>query len=261
MAEWLSGKVFWLLHHSATLPLSHLTTDMLETRNLSKEYRMGTESVQALRGITFRVDPGTFVAVMGPSGAGKSTLLNLLCGLDTPTQGEILWDGQAITSLTDARRTTLRNRLLGIVFQSYHLLPELSAFENVCLPGFLSGAFDQSFKNRALSYLEQVGLSHRIKHRPRELSGGEQQRVAIARALVNQPRVLLCDEPTGNLDSDTGESIMNLLIGLSRRERLSLVLVTHEASFAARADRTIVLRDGCIVSENRMERQTMEEVK
>ena len=209
---------------------------------------MGKVVLQVLKGVSLQIDSHAFVAIVGQSGAGKSTLLHLLAGLDTPTQGDVLWDGQPVSSLSDAKRAAFRNRRIGIVFQFYHLLPELSALENAMLPGLVSGRTDaKALRARAQARLEQVGLSGRLRHRPRELSGGEQQRVAIARALVNEPKVLLCDEPTGNLDSKTGAEVVELLVSLRRQRGTGLVLVTHQANLAERADRTIVLEDGRIV--------------
>jgi ABC-type lipoprotein export system ATPase subunit len=190
-----------------------------------------------LKGVSLQIDTGSFVAIMGPSGAGKSTLLHLLAGLDTPTSGEVLWNGKAVSRLSDAERSAFRNRMLGIVFQFYHLLPELSALENVTLPGLVNAhKTDGTLRARARACLEHVGLGARLRHRPRELSGGEQQRVAIARALVNEPSVLFCDEPTGNLDSKTGAEVIDLLVGLHRQHRVGLVLVTHQAKLAEMAE-------------------------
>jgi lipoprotein-releasing system ATP-binding protein len=221
---------------------------MIEAREVRKTYAMGRVRLEVLRGVSLRIEAGEFVAVMGPSGAGKSTLLHLLAGLDTPTSGTVLWEGRSVSSLSDAKRSAFRNRTLGIVFQFYHLLPELSALENVMLPGLVNGhRTDKALKTRAASCLEEVGLSARLSHRPGELSGGEQQRVAIARALVNKPKWFLCDEPTGNLDSKTGEGIIELLTSLRKRDKISLVLVTHQASLAKLADRTVHLEDGRVV--------------
>ena len=223
---------------------------MIEARRVSKEYVMGKVTLQVLKSVSLRIETGSFTAITGPSGAGKSTLLHLLAGLDTPTKGEIAWDGRVVSSFSDAQRAAFRNRTIGIVFQFYHLLPELSALENVMLPGLLnSHRADRLLRARAQACLEQVGLGTRVRHRPRELSGGEQQRVAVARALINQPKVLLCDEPTGNLDSKTGAEIAELLLRFHKQEHVSLVLVTHEAELAARADATIALRDGRVVEE------------
>ena len=221
---------------------------MLEARNLEKEYRMGAVTLPVLRGVSLRVAPGAFMTIAGPSGAGKSTLLHLLAGLDTPTRGEVLWDGEVVSNMSDAKRASFRNRTIGIVFQFYHLLPGLSALENVMLPGLVSGrASGRALRARATTCLEQVELGRRLAHRPQELSGGEQQRVAIARAIANVPKILLCDEPTGNLDSVTGEAIAGLLVDIHRRMKMRIVLVTHEATLAKLADETLVLRDGRIV--------------
>ena len=217
---------------------------MLEARDVRKIYKMGRVSLEVLRGVSLRVLSGEFVAIMGPSGAGKSTLLHLLAGLDTPTGGEVLWEGRPVSGFSDAKRSGFRNRMIGIVFQFYHLLPELSALENVMLPGLVSRKRPSLLRTRALACLDQVGLSARVRHRPGELSGGEQQRVAIARALVNKPRWLLCDEPTGNLDTKTGEGIIGLLTAVRRRDRVGLILVTHQESLASTADRTVALEDG-----------------
>ena len=223
---------------------------MIEVRDLVKEYPMGAVTLQALKGVSFKVESGEVVAIMGPAGAGKSTLLHLMAGLDIPSRGQVLCDGQVISAMSDAKRTTLRNQRIGIVFQLYHLLPELSALENVMLPGLVNGSRRRkALRERAKACLGDVGLAGRLHHRPRQLSGGEQQRVAIARALVNEPKLLLCDEPTGNLDSATGEEIVQLLMELSREQQKSLVLVTHEANFAAKANRTWILRDGQLVTD------------
>jgi len=217
---------------------------MIEARDLWKEYVMGRVTLPVLKGVSLTIDTGGFVAITGPSGAGKSTLLHLLAGLDTPTRGEVLWEGRSVSGLSDAKRAAFRNKSLGVVFQFYHLLPELSALENVMLPGMVNGHRDQALKGRAIQCLERVGLQERVRHRPRELSGGEQQRVAIARALVNEPAVLFADEPTGNLDSKTGEGIIELLTALPRRRKTGLVLITHDERLAGKAERVIRLHDG-----------------
>ena len=223
---------------------------MLEARRVSKDYAMGRGILHVLRDVSVQITPGQFLAIMGPSGAGKSTLLHLLAGLDTPTSGEVLWGGRVVSSLSDAQRTEFRRQMIGIVFQFYHLLPELSALENVMLPSVVGGQRrGKDVTMRAVACLEQVGMNIRSRHRPRELSGGEQQRVAIARALMNQPKLLLCDEPTGNLDSKAGEDVMRLLTTLSRRRGVGVVLVTHQAKLAEHAERTVVLRDGQILEE------------
>ncbi len=223
---------------------------MLEAREVRKTYRSGSVTLPVLQGVTLRVEPGDFVAITGPSGAGKSTLLHLLAGLDTPTAGDVFWEGQPLSRMDDAKRAAFRNETIGIVFQFYHLLPELTALENVMLPGLVRRAQPTPvLRERALKCLGQVGLSRRVQHRPNALSGGELQRAAIARALVNEPQLMLCDEPTGNLDSKTGGEIAELLVGLQQEHKVGLVLVTHEQELAAMADRTVVLRDGRVVDE------------
>ena len=223
---------------------------MLEAKNLRKVYRTGDVNLPVLQGVNLSVEQGTFLAITGPSGAGKSTLLHLLAGLDTPTAGEVLWERQPLSRMSERQRAVFRNRTAGIVFQFYHLLPELTALENVMLPGLVGGTGSaRALRERATSRLEQVGLGQRLHHKPSALSGGEQQRAAIARALVNEPKIVFCDEPTGNLDSKTGTQITKLLVELQKRHRMSLVLVTHEAMLAGFADRTLVLRDGRIVDE------------
>lgn len=224
---------------------------MIEARQLHKIYRTGMVSLHVLKGIDFVIADGEFVAITGPSGAGKSTLLHLLAGLDVPTQGDVLWGGRSLLSMSDRARASLRNHALGFVFQFYHLLPELSALENVMLPGLVNGQWGRrNLKARALECLEQVGLSQRASHKPSQLSGGELQRVAIARALINGPKVIFCDEPTGNLDSQTGEQVAQLLANLHRQQGMSLVLVTHESGLAQLADRRLTLRDGRFVSQS-----------
>ena len=200
-----------------------------------------------LKGIDLKIPRGQFAAVMGPSGSGKSTLLGLLAGLDTPTSGRILLDGEDITFLNEDQMALLRGRKIGFVFQSYHLVPTLTAEENVLLPLELAGN-GHGGRARARQLLERVGLGARRDHYPVQLSGGEQQRVAVARAFALQPPILLADEPTGNLDSATGEVVLELLLALNREQGATMVLVTHEQSIARCADRSIVLRDGLIAS-------------
>ena len=200
-----------------------------------------------LKGIDLKIPRGQFAAVMGPSGSGKSTLLGLLAGLDTPTSGRILLDGEDITFLNEDQMALLRGRKIGFVFQSYHLVPTLTAEENVLLPLELAGN-GHGGRARARQLLERVGLGARRDHYPVQLSGGEQQRVALARAFALQPPILLADEPTGNLDSATGEVVLELLLALNREQGATMVLVTHEESIARCADRSIVLRDGLIAS-------------
>ena len=202
---------------------------------------------EVLRGISLAIAPAEFVAIMGPSGSGKTTLLYLLGALDTPSRGEIAIDGVAISRLKDNERSRLRQRSIGFVFQFHFLLPELTALENVAVPAMLAGVARPDAETRARELLDQVQMSHRLGHRPGELSGGEQQRVAIARSLINRPRLMLADEPTGNLDSENTERVFALLQELNRSQDLAVVLVTHNEELARRADREIHIRDGKVV--------------
>jgi putative ABC transport system ATP-binding protein len=217
---------------------------------LTKTYQRGREEVRALGGVTFKVSRGEFVAIVGPSGAGKSTLLNIIGCMDVPTSGTVELGGRPVHSLTEQARTRLRRDELGFVFQHFGLLPTLTVAENISLPvlfarrGFWGG---RRGEERVTALLEKIGLNHRRDHRPGELSGGEMQRVAVARALINQPRLLLADEPTGNLDSKTGESIITLFKQL-HREGLTIIVVTHNPALAAAAQRQIELRDGVIAT-------------
>ncbi len=201
-----------------------------------------------LKGIDLEIPRGQFAAIMGPSGSGKSTLLGLLAGLDSPTSGKILLEGEEITSLGEDQMALLRGRKIGFVFQSYHLIPTLTAEENVLLPMELAGS-NHGGRRRARELLERVGLADRREHYPVQLSGGEQQRVALARAFALHPPILLADEPTGNLDSATGRVVLDLLLALNREQGATMVLVTHEDAVAESADRRILLRDGLVVSQ------------
>ena len=221
---------------------------MIAVRNLVKTIRNGAHEVQIIRDISFDVPSKQFVAIMGPSGSGKSTLLGLLAGLDWPTSGSVLIDGQDITTLREDEMAQLRGRKLGFVFQSYHLIPTLTALENVILPMEFSGTVNGAVK-RAEHLLGSVGIIHRRDHYPAQLSGGEQQRVALARAFMMKPSVLLADEPTGNLDSDNGRHVLELLIRLNKEEDTTLILVTHDDLLASHAERRIVWRDGKIVED------------
>ena len=221
---------------------------MIQVTSLTKTIETATHRVEILRGLDFFVPAGQFVAIMGPSGSGKSTLLGLLAGLDSATSGTITLDGEDITGLDEDRLALLRGRKIGFVFQSYQLIPTLTAQENVLLPMELAGDRSSDPK-RATELLESVGLSERRDHYPVQLSGGEQQRVALARAFMMQPPILMADEPTGNLDSANGNLVLELLIALNRREKTTLVLVTHDRALASHADRIITLHDGAIVSD------------
>jgi putative ABC transport system ATP-binding protein len=225
--------------------------------DLSKVYGMGGGSVEqsvavhALRGVDFRVRPGEFVAIMGPSGSGKSTLMNILGCLDRPTEGQYMLDGEDVSQLSKNKLAGVRNRKIGFVFQSYNLLPRLTALKNVMLPLMYNGRNhlgDAEIRDRAIAALESVGLADRVEHRPNELSGGQQQRVAIARALVNEPSIILADEPTGNLDSQSSLEILDLLHQL-HDGGATIVMVTHEPEIAQHAERVIFLRDGLIASD------------
>ena len=223
---------------------------MIQLTNVSKSYG-DSRAVKALINLSLTVEQGERVAVMGPSGSGKSTLLNLICGLDQPTSGSIKLEGIELASLDDDRRTRLRREKLGMIFQTFNLLPTLSAIENVSLPLRLQGLRKRDADQRSLTMLERVGLKVRSHHRPDQLSGGERQRVAIARALVFRPPILLGDEPTGNLDSTTGEEILRLLDDLHREYNTTVLLVTHNDLAAAFCDRILTLRDGQFVKEVR----------
>ena len=221
---------------------------IIEVRGLVKKIDSGSHEVEILRGVDFAVPAGQFVAIMGPSGSGKSTLLGLLAGLDTLTAGQIFLDGEEINRLSEDQMALLRARKIGFVFQSYHLVPTLTAEENVMLPIDLAG--DGSLgPGRARELLESVGLADRLDHYPVQLSGGEQQRVALARAFVSKPPVVMADEPTGNLDSTNGRHVLEMLLDLNRREKTTLILVTHDQDLASQADRLITLKDGEIVAD------------
>jgi putative ABC transport system ATP-binding protein len=215
---------------------------MIELRGVSKTVRSGDHPLTILHPLDYQIPTGGFVAIVGPSGSGKSTLLGLLAGLDAPTTGQVIVDGVDITGLTEDQLAELRGRAIGFVFQFFHLVPSLTALENVLVPMELAGRRDAW--TRARSLLEEVGLTDRADHYPSQLSGGEQQRIAIARALANDPPILLADEPTGNLDSATGRLIMDLLLTIRRTRGTTLVLVTHDAALAALADTRLELRDG-----------------
>jgi len=219
---------------------------LVSARVVTKSYEMGKRSLSVLRELNFAVARGEFVALRGASGAGKSTLLHLLGGLDSPDQGEIWFAGQNLATLAGNGLARLRNSRIGFVFQAYHLLPELDALENVCLPARIARVPAATAEARGRELLARVGLQERVEHRPAELSGGERQRVAIARALVNAPDLILADEPTGNLDSHTGGEIIELLCSLHAEKQATLVIATHDAQVAARAPKVVELVDGQI---------------
>ena len=218
----------------------------LSARGLRKTYVMGKRTLEVLRGVDVEIARGDFVALRGASGTGKSTLLHLLGGLDTPNAGEIIFDGQNVSRFSESELTHFRNRRVGFVFQAYHLLPELTALENVCLPARVARIGTSTAVRRAEELLARVGLQGRLDHKPSELSGGEQQRVAIARALINEPELLLADEPTGNLDSHTGGEIIELLKSLRPEKNMTLIIATHDTKVGASAPRIIDLVDGQI---------------
>jgi putative ABC transport system ATP-binding protein len=223
---------------------------MIEVQDLTKTYHLGSVEVPALRGVSFRIQRGEVVAIMGQSGSGKSTLMNILGCLDLPTSGKYFLDGRDISGLNEDELAVIRNQKIGFVFQQFNLLPRITVRRNTELPLFYANGngpkTEKELHQRAEAILEAVGLGDRMNHHPTELSGGQQQRVAIARALINEPALILADEPTGNLDSHTGEEIMNLLLGLNKERDLTLVIVTHDAMIAAHAQHVIHLKDGLI---------------
>ena len=222
---------------------------ILEATGITKIIDTGTHRVEILRGVDLELPSGQFIAIMGASGSGKSTLLGLLAGLDTPTAGKVIIDGVDITGLNEDALALVRGRKIGFVFQSYQLIPTLTAEENVLLPHELSGGDVAAGMTRARELLTNVGLADRMDHYPVQLSGGEQQRVALARAFMCQPPILMADEPTGNLDSVNGAHVLDLLISLNQREGTTLVLVTHDRALASRADRIVTLSDGQVVAD------------
>jgi putative ABC transport system ATP-binding protein len=221
---------------------------LIETVDLWKTYAMGSEEIHALRGVTLEIDRGEYVAIMGPSGSGKSTLMNLIGCLDTPSRGSYLLNGKQVSQMNDNELARIRNEEIGFVFQTFNLLPRATALQNVALPLVYAGVPAAAREQRAKTALERVELAPRMGHKPNELSGGQRQRVAIARALVNNPSILLADEPTGNLDSKTGQEIMGLFERLHSGGN-TIILVTHEADVAACAHRTIYIRDGQIEND------------
>ena len=227
---------------------------MIRLQDVSKIYRMGNVDVAALQGVSIFIEPGEMTAIMGPSGSGKSTMMNIIGCLDVPTSGSYTLEDEDVGGMSDDRLAEIRNSKIGFVFQTYNLLPRLSALANVELPLLYGGRRNR--RRRALEALDRVGLADRVSHKPTELSGGQQQRVGIARALVKRPSILMADEPTGNLDSRSSEEILAILQRLNREEGMTVILVTHEASIAARAQRVMSMLDGRVVS---VERQSVAE--
>ena len=222
------------------------TVPILRAVNLAKSFRLADESIVVLKGLNIELKPGEFASIRGESGSGKSTLLNLLSGLETPDEGQVFWGPEDVTKFSGSALAPRRARHLGLVFQSYHLVPELNVLENIHLASRIAGKFDDSAKARALQLLQRVGLGHRLQGLPNRLSGGERQRVAVARALVNQPAVVLADEPTGNLDEKTAESVLSLIVEVCAEQGAGLLLVTHSADFAQRAQTKMRLRGGIL---------------
>jgi putative ABC transport system ATP-binding protein len=227
---------------------------VIEARDLTKTYMMGEFEVNALRGVSFKIRRGEIVSIMGPSGSGKSTLMNTLGCLDRPSSGEYILDGEAVASMNDDQLASVRNRKVGFVFQSFNLLSRLTAIGNVELPLRYAG-MTEGRRDRAIEALKAVGLEDRMKHRPFELSGGQQQRVAVARALVNNPAMIMADEPTGNLDSKVGKEIMQLLLTLNKERGTTLIIVTHDPKIAEQTQRVIVLKDGVLESDGEEENE------
>lgn len=224
---------------------------MLEAKNIHKVYNDASKVVEVLKGVDLKIEKGEFIAIIGPSGAGKSTLLHILGGIDSPTKGNIVLGGEDIYKLNDTALCKIRNQRIGFVFQFYHLLPEFNVLENVLMPVLINKELKnklQETKKAALSLLDEVGLKDRITHFSNQLSGGEQQRVALVRALINNPQVLLCDEPTGNLDSKTGSGIISLIRKINKENKMTVVLVTHNMELANIADKTYKLQDGKLVN-------------
>lgn len=219
---------------------------IIQLRSVSRTYVMGKETIPALDNVSLDIKEGEFLAIMGPSGSGKSTFANVIGGLDKPTSGDVLVDGECINKLNDRHLSSYRNRKVGFIFQSFNLLPTYTALENVMIPLILTGESSSIRKQKAYDCLKEVGLENRVDHKPYQLSGGERQRVSIARALVNQPQIIIADEPTGNLDTKKSEEIVSLLKELNRKKKITVIVITHDPSVARQADRTLRMQDGKI---------------
>ncbi len=221
---------------------------LIEVENVHKTYKEADYMLHVLKGVSLTIDAAEVVVIIGPSGAGKSTLMHIMGALDAPNQGQVTFEGKSIYSLADKPRSMLRNSHMGFVFQAYHLLPELTALENVILPAMIknNSRKTSTIEHEGVKLLEQVGLGQRVTHRPSQLSGGEQQRVAIARALMNKPKIVFCDEPTGNLDSQSGQMVIDLLLNLNKTSGQTVVIVTHDQTIAQRAQRVIQIKDGIL---------------
>jgi putative ABC transport system ATP-binding protein len=223
---------------------------VIKVDNVWKIYQMGKVKVPALRGLNLQVKEKEFLAIMGPSGSGKSTAMHIIGCLDIPTKGEVYLDGKNIANMSESTLAQIRGKKIGFIFQQFNLIPTLTAFENVMLPMIFQGVPDEKKKSRAIALLKRVGLTERMNHHPSELSGGEQQRVAIARALANDPEIILGDEPTGNLDSKNGEMVMQLLSDLHKKEKKTIIIITHETEVADYAERKLILRDGKLIKDD-----------
>jgi len=226
--------------------VKNVSDPLFKISDLRKSFQHMGRNLDVLKGVNLAIPRGQMLSIVGPSGAGKSTLLHCLGTLDTPTSGSILFDGQELTTMPSAKLASVRNRSIGFVFQFHHLMPEFTALENVMMPGLIQGMSRREIRKRAESLLNEVGLAHRETHRPGELSGGEQQRVAVARALVLEPKLILADEPTGNLDTKTGDAVHELFFDINRRHGTSVIVVTHNPEFAKSMPRVVHLRDGVV---------------